>query len=94
MIFLNNVNTNTTSDPHSFNGGQKTIVVRGDDFGGGTVDIEERSTSDPSSRYSSIAGFDSDGSKSLLVAFANMEYRAVLSGATSPSNVFAEILPD
>ena len=44
-VLLDNVDANDTSEPKAFGGGSKVVVVRADDFGGGTVDIEQKSES-------------------------------------------------
>ncbi len=93
-VLLNNVNTDTESNPESFDGGQRAIVVRGDNFGGGDVSIQARSKSDPSSRFAEIddGNFTTDGTKLLLESKKNLEFRAVLANSTNPVNVFAEIV--
>lgn len=92
MILLNNVNVDTTSDPAEFGGGSKVIVVRGDDFGGGTVTIEVRSNNDSRFLVIEDASFTADGNKILDSTVSGLTFRAVLSGATSPSNVFVELV--
>ena len=89
---LDNVNVNTTSDPVEFTGGSKVAVVRGDDFGGGTVNIEQKSTSDPSERFATVASFTSNGTKILESMKSGMSTRADLTGATNPVNVFVELV--
>jgi len=89
---LDNVNADETSDPVKFGGGSKVIVVRGDDFGGGTVNIEQRSSSDSGERFATISSFISNGTKILASVTPGLITRAVLTGATSPSNVFVELI--
>ena len=92
IILLDNVNADTISDEEPFLGGSRVIIVRGDDFGGGTVDIEVRSNND--SRFLAIedASFTADGNKIVDCTIPGLTFRAVLSGATSPVNVFAELI--
>jgi len=91
-VLLDNVNADTTSSEIEFQGGSRVIVVRGDDFGGGTVAIEVKSNND--SRFLAVedASFTADGDKILDSTVPGLTFRAVLSGSTSPSNVFAELI--
>lgn len=91
-VLLDNVNTNTTSSEVEFGGGSRVIVVRGDDFGGGTVDIEVRSNND--SRFLAVedASFTADGDKILDSTVPGLTFRARFFDATSPVNVFVELI--
>jgi len=93
-ILLNNVNVDTTSGPLKTDGGNKVIVVRGDDFGGGTVEIQVKSNNDSENRFLTLdnGSFTVDGTLLLSATKSGLTYRAVLSGATSPVNIFAELV--
>lgn len=93
-VLLNNVNANVTSNPDPTDGGKRVIVVRADNFGGGTVEIQGKSNNDPNARFLLIPGasFTSGDTKILDGAKSGMTYRAVLSGSSGASNVFVELV--
>jgi len=92
MIILNNINSDETSQTFSFQGGSAVLVVRADDFGGGTVTLETRSKNDTEGRFKEISSFTSDGTEKIFSTITGLDFRVVLSGATSPSNVFVETI--
>lgn len=94
MILLNNVNVDTIGDPEPTDGGKRVLIVRADSFGDGTVKIEAKSNNDPSGRFLAVpdASFTSGDTKILDGAKSGMTYRAVLSGSSGASNVFAELV--
>lgn len=93
-ILLNQVNVNTNGDAVTFDGGFGIAVVRADDFGGGTVSIEARSVNDTGNRWEVLpsGAFTTDDTKKIEGLVLGLEIRATLTSATSPSNVFVEIL--
>ena len=93
-VLLNNVDADEVSAEVEFGGGSKVIVVRADDFGGGIVAIEVKSKSDSGNRFLVLANgsFTANGDLILDSTKSGLTFRAVLSGATSPSNVFVELV--
>ena len=92
MILLKNVNVDTTSVEEKVDGGNRALVVRADNFGGGTVQIQVRSNND--SRFVLVTGgsFTADDTKILKSTKSGLTYRAVLSGSSGASNVFVELV--
>lgn len=91
-ILLDNVDADETSEEKTFGGGTKVIVVRADDFGGGEVNIQQRVSNDSLARFATIATFTSNGQKILESVKSGIFTRAVLTGSTSPINVFAALI--
>ena len=91
-VLLNNVDSDEVSDGVRFGGGSKVIVVRADDFGGGVVSIEQKSAQDAADRWVAIAEFSSSGDKILENVVPGLFTRAVLSGSSGASNVYAELV--
>jgi hypothetical protein len=93
-ILLNNVDADTVGDPIVSNGGQIYLVVRGDNYGGGNVQLQVASPNDPDTRWVSHLGNINynDYNNSRLSIPVGMLIRGVLSGATGASNVFAEVI--
>lgn len=90
---LNNVNADTTSAVFLFNGGSGTLFIRGDDFGGGTVALEVATTDDSFDRFIPLPNgvFTEGTTKTLDYLSHSTQFRAVLSGATDPVNIFVSI---
>ncbi len=91
-ILLDNVNADTTSDTFTFNQPSAILVVRADDYDSGTVTLEVASTSDNRFTVLDDATFTADGTKKIDLTIPGLEYRAVLSGSTSPVNVKVEMI--
>ena len=91
-VLLDNVNVDTTSDEEKSDGGNRVLVVRADNFGGGNVQIQVRSNND--SRFLLVTGasFATDDTKILNSTKSGLTYRAVLSGSSGASNVFVELV--
>ncbi len=92
---LDNVGADTVGDAFSFKSlGPRALIVRGDDFGGGTVTIEAAAASDATSRWAVIddGTFTANGTKQINIVIPGMLLRAVLNGATAPVNVLAEVV--
>ena len=94
MILLNNVDTDTTSTPFTSTGGTAIAVIRGDDFGGGTVTLQGASANDPSARFADLSNgaFTANGDVKLDYLPAGYQVRADFAGSSGPSNVFVEII--
>ncbi len=94
-ILLDNVSVDTVSANFSGRGGSHIVIIRGDDFGGGTVDIQIASVNDnvAGPRFAVIedASFTANGSFKLDYLPSGYLIRAELSGSTSPVNVFVEV---
>lgn len=94
-VLLDNVSADVSDPPagdiFTSKGGPAVINVRGDNFGGGTVTIQNKTPND--SRFAAVTNgtFTADGSLVLDLLPNNTEIRAILSGSTTPSNVFADI---
>lgn len=94
QILLNNVSVDTDSETFSLIGGFNTIVIRGDNYGGGTINIQARSKSDPNLRWGNLPNgeFTEDATVIARGLEPNLELRASFSGSTGASNVFVELL--
>ena len=90
MILFNNINSDETSEIFTFQGGSALVIVRADDFGGGTVTLETRSKNDTGGRFEEIASFTGDSTEKIFSIVPGLDFRVVLAGSTSPSNVFVE----
>jgi len=92
-ILLDNVNADTTSDVVDFSGGGGTLYVRGDDFGGGTVEVQVATGEDPDLRFVTLTNgsFTAGATKTLDYLSHSTKVVAVLKDATNPVNVFVSI---
>jgi hypothetical protein len=93
-ILLNNVAANTTSTGVASRGGKFVAIIRGDSYGGGTVNIQVASANDPGLRYATLSAgaFTANGQLNLDFLPVGLLVRAEFTGATAPSNVFVEIM--
>ena len=91
-ILLDNVSVDGPGPEVEFNGGKRVLVVRGDNFGGGEVDIEVRSTGDSRFKTLDDGSFTEDGTKTIDFTAIGLVFRASLNNSSGASNVFAEIL--
>lgn len=96
-ILLNNVSANTESDVFVSKGGPGLLIVRGDNYGTGTVTFEINSTNDsitpPRFTLFTGASFTADGNLAIPHLPVGTQFRAVLAGATgAEDNVYAELL--
>ncbi len=93
-LLLDNVDADTTSDEFKPRGGPALLIVRGDDFGGGTVTFEIASVNDALNRFTLLTGgsFTANGNLSIDRLPIGSRVRAVLAGATNPDNVYVELL--
>lgn len=91
-VLLNNVDVDTTSAEFKPSGGIAMAIIRGDSFGGGTVNIEIASTAD--NRFATFpnASFTANGTIKLDYLPVGTIIRADFTGSTGASNVFVEIL--
>jgi len=93
-ILLNNVDADVVSEVFTSDGGPAVVIVRGDDFDGGTVVLEVASNSDVGNRFDPLANgsFVADGQVKINYLPIGLELRAELTGAGgSASNIFAEV---
>lgn len=94
-ILLNNVSADSeTTNPYVSRDGPAIINIRADDYGSGTVNIKIASQNDSSERYETMenGSFTADASKAVKHLPAKCLIKAELTGSTSPSNVFVDIL--
>ncbi len=92
MKLLDNVDVDTTSSEVRFGGGSKVLIVRADNFGGGTVTLEGKSSNDSANRFASIQEFTEDGTVKIQSTGPSFVFRAVLSGSSGASNVYVELI--
>lgn len=94
-VFFNNISADATSEEFLSNGGPATVNFRADNYGGGTVVIEQASKNDPNTpkRFLKLENgeFTADATVKLDYLSPNSIVRVVLSGSTGASNVFADI---
>ena len=93
-ILLDNVSADVISDELDLNGGPAVLVVRGDNFDGGSVIFQVASDGDTGNRFKSLDNgtFTGDGNKKIDYLPRGLKIRAELSGAGgSASNIFAEV---
>ncbi len=92
-ILLDNVSVDTDGTPVKFNGGPGVIYVRGDNFGGGTVDIQIATGDDSALRFGVLAdgSFTGEGTVKIDYLATGSRLKAVLSGSTGASNVFVAV---
>lgn len=93
-ILLNNVSADVISDELELGGGPAVLIVRGDEFDGGSVLFQVASNSDSENRFKTLDNgiFTDAGNKKIDYLPGGLKIRAELSGAGgSASNVFAEI---
>jgi hypothetical protein len=93
-VLLNEVDVDTTSSEFRSRGGPALVVVRGDSFGTGTVNIELATDADPQSRFALFPGgaFTANGSLTLDYLPVGTRIRADLTGSSAANDVFVEIL--
>lgn len=84
-ILLDEVDADTNGSDHRYEGGLATVIVTGADFGGGTAKLQIKQHQ---GTYVDIPdmSFTANGVKNLLLGGGAL-IRAVLTGATNPSNV-------
>lgn len=99
VVLLNNVSTDTTSAAVAKRGGPGVVIVRGDDFGSGTVNIEMASVNDTDSsggvpRWAVLTdgAFTANGQVKIDYLAVGTLIRAVLTGSGSPDDVYVELL--
>ncbi len=93
-ILLNEVDVDTTSSEFKSRGGPALAVIRGDNFGSGTVNIELATDADLQSRFDLFPGgaFTANGSLKLDYLPVGTRIRADFTGSTGANDVFVEIL--
>lgn len=93
-VLLNEVNVDTTSDEFRSRGGPALVVIRGDNYGAGTVNIELATDADPQIRFALFPGgaFTANGSLDLNFLPVGTRVRADFTGSTGANDVFVEIL--
>ena len=94
QILLDNVDANVVSDEFKSAGGPAVIVIRGDNFDGGTVTLEMASISDAGNRFDLLdnGSFTADGQVKLDYLPVGSKIRSELAGAGgSASNIFVEV---
>jgi len=93
-ILLDNVGADTVGDTFPFKGGPAIIFVRADNYDGGTVSVEIASQNDTAVRFDVLTdgAFIIDGTVKIDYLANGSLLRAVLTGATSPENVFVDVL--
>ena len=97
MILLDNVGSNSISSTFKSAGGKAVVNVRANDFGGGTVTIEQASANDSLNRFLTLenGSFDTStggGSINLDYLPSGVLIRAQLASSSGASNVFVDIL--
>jgi len=92
-ILLDNVSVDTISETFKVRGSSHVAVIRGDDFGGGTVSVEVASPNDSIGRFSALVdgSFTESGQYKIDYLPSGSLIRAQLIGSTSPVNVFVDI---
>jgi hypothetical protein len=95
-ILLNNVSADAISKPFASSGRKAVVVVRADNYGGGTITIEAGSANDPSSstRFAVLPNgtFTADATVTLDFIPPGTILQAQLAGSTTPAAVFVDIL--
>lgn len=95
QILLDAVDTNTDGAGFDTDGATKTLVVWGDDFGGGTVTVQGSPDKGTTWITLTITGspvaFTANAIRFLERLGQGLQVRATLTGATSPSNVSAAL---
>lgn len=98
IVLLDDVDADTTGTViFEGRGSSARLSIMADDFGGGTVEIQLQRATDSLNRWNTInpnglfVGTDLPAEEPIGPLLANDRVRAVLSGATSPSNVRVEI---
>ena len=92
MILFDNINGNAISETFIFPGGSRPLIVRADDFGGGEISLELATSADLIPRFSAIASFTENGTTKIDSTKQGLKYRAVLSNAINPVNVYVEMV--
>ena len=90
-ILLNNVDADVEGTVfYTSNGGKVRFVIRASDYGGGTVTLQLRAANDTGAKWGDMENgeFTEDGDRTADFLPVGDEVRAVLSGATAPSNVY------
>ena len=93
-VLLNEVDVDTTSDEFRSRGGPALVVIRGDNYGGGTVNIELATDADSQSRFALFPGgaFTANGSLELGFLPVGTRLQADFTGSSGANDVFVEIL--
>lgn len=93
-ILLNEVDVDTTSSEFRSRGGPALAVIRGDNYGTGTVNIELATDADPQSRFALHPGgaFTANGSVKLDFLPVGTRIRADFTGSSGANDIFVEIL--
>lgn len=93
-VLLDEVDVDTTSSEFKSRGGPALVVIRGDNYGGGTVNIELATESDPQNRFDLFPGgaFTGNGSVKLDYLPIGTRIRANFTSSTGANDVFVEIL--
>lgn len=92
ITLLDNVSAdvNPSATVKSINGGAGLFIVRGDAFGGGSVNLEMASAVDPAKRFSVISGpYTVDTDIRIDFIPAHCELRCTFIGSAGASNVSA-----
>lgn len=92
-VLLNNVSSDSSGIVKN-TGGMKVCLIRGDNFGGGSVELSIAAPSDPSERFHILSGgiFISDDEVRVDFLPNGVTLKAELKGSTGASNVFVEVL--
>lgn len=93
-ILFNQIVADDTSDNFESKGGVAEIIVRADDYGGGTITIQIASRNDPDERFDPLTNgvFTANASVKLDYLPVGILIRAVLADSSSAEAVFVEIL--
>ena len=98
-VLLSNVSVDTTSAPEAKRGGPGIVIVRGGNFGGGTVNIEIASANDTESsggvpRWAVLTdgAFTADGQVKIDYLAVGTQLRADLTGSSGADDVYVELL--
>tara|TARA_R110000737_G_scaffold349731_3_gene386661 strand:- start:622 stop:909 length:288 start_codon:yes stop_codon:yes gene_type:complete len=92
-VLLNNVNADATSTEEIGSGGPKVVFIRADSWGGGFIQIQIASPSDPLARFSNLKDgrFATNAEVHIAYLPAGAKIRASLTNSTGAVNVFLEI---
>lgn len=97
-ILLNNVDVDVLAPPDAdifeSAGGTAIANIRGDDFGGGAVELQVVSRNDPSARWALLVdgSFTQSATVRLDYLPVGLRLRAIFAGSAGASNVFVDVL--
>jgi hypothetical protein len=91
VVLLDNVSVDTIGPQHFGSGGNFVAIVRGDNFGGGSVTLEMSPNSADSFVIIDDGTFTANGQKTITSLPIGTKIRAQLSGSSGASNVRVEL---